>query len=133
MRIAIGDAVLQALRKARAPEAIGDLEIDEAWPRDGAVGHITIGLEPAEQGLGDITWLLARRFGQHHGGIGRDIAVRRVARRLGGDGGKVEVFGQLAGGLHGFQGRDDLADEVTIGVHARGIAHSSNFVTRPYS
>ena len=40
--------------------------------------------------LADAFWrarLLAGGLGQHHGGVGRDVAMGGIARRLGGDGG----------------------------------------------
>ena len=47
--------------------------------------------------------------------------MRRIARRLGGDGGKIELFRQFAGRLHGFQRADDLADEMAVGVQIGGV------------
>ena len=120
LRIAIGDARLQALAQPLAPEGVGDLEIDEARPRDGAVDHVGIGLEAHQQRLGDVARLLARGLGQHHGGVGRDVAMRRIARRLGGDGGEIERGRQFAGRLHGPERAFDLADEMAVGVHGRG-------------
>ena len=120
LRIAIGDPLLQALAQPLAPEGVGDLEVDEARTGDGTVDHVGVGFQAGQQRLGDVARLLARGLGQHHGGVGGDVAVRRIARRLGGDGGKIELFRQFAGRLHGAERAFDLADEMAVGVHAAG-------------
>ncbi len=56
--------------------------------------------------------------------------MRGIARRLGRNGGKIELFRQFTRGLHGLERRDDLADEMTVGIHAPGIAESAPFVIR---
>ena len=43
----------------------------------------------------------------------------QIARRLGRDGGKIELRRQFAGRLHGTQGGLDLADEMAVRVHGR--------------
>jgi hypothetical protein len=75
-RIAVGDALPQAVAQPLAPEGIGDLEVDEARPGDRAVDHVGIGFEAGEQRLGDVARFPPRGLGQHHGSVGGDVAVR---------------------------------------------------------
>ena len=121
LRIAVGDPFLQAVAQPLAPEGVADLEVDEAWPRHRAIDHVRIGLEAREQRLGDVARLLARGLGQHHGGVGRDVAMRRIARRLGRDRGEIQRRRQLARRLHGPERAFDLADEMAVGVHGARV------------
>ena len=43
-------------------------------------------------GVGELARLLAGILGEHHGGVGRHVAMRRVARRLDHDAGVIQTF-----------------------------------------
>jgi hypothetical protein len=117
LRIAISEARLEAVAQPLTPEAVAQPQVDEAWPRHGTFDDIGTGLQSDEQRLGDVARLFARRLRQHHGGVGRNVAVRRIAGRLGRDSGEIERLRQLARRLHGLERGFDLANEMTVGVH----------------
>ena len=63
---------------------------------------------------------MPRGLGQHHRGVGGEIAMRRIARRLDGEAGEIELGRQFARSLHGPQRGLDLTDEMTVGIHGAG-------------
>ena len=79
----------------RPPEIVAQAQVDEAGPRHGHRRDVgALGASGGEQ-LGQLHGRAPRRFRQYQRGVGRGIAVRRIARRLDGDALEVEP-GQLA-------------------------------------
>ena len=72
------------------PVGDGEMDIDEAGSRDRDIGDVRILLEPGDDLSAKRARIGAERLGQHHGGIGRDIAMAGVTRRLDGDAAEIE-------------------------------------------
>ena len=68
-----------------AQKASRQAQVDEARPGDLHARDVRIGLEPHRNLQGKLARLSSERLGQHHRRIGRDVAMRGVARRLGRD------------------------------------------------
>ena len=64
------------------------------------------------QFLGDIARFHTGRFRQHHRGIGRHIPMRRIARRLYGDGVKAQPLGQKPVGNQRIKGGQHEAADI---------------------
>ena len=57
-------------------------EIDEAGPGDVDFGNLVVGAQPLGDGFGQFARLFPGVLGKHHCGIGRHVAMGRIARRL---------------------------------------------------
>ena len=68
--------------KLCAPSIIGQAQIDKTRPCDINGRHILYRAQFCSQRLGQRARVHARRLRQHHGGIGRQIAMAGIARRL---------------------------------------------------
>ena len=93
------------------PDQIGQPQVQE--PRASHFGsrNPRVFRKSGGQGIGNHPRRLASGFGQHHRGIGRHVAMRRIARRLDRDVGQVEALRQRALGGHGPQfSHDQRAD-----------------------
>jgi hypothetical protein len=66
-------------------------KVDEARSGDVYFGDEIVGAEPLGDFLSQLARLLAGVLGERHRGIGRHIAVGRIARRLDHDAGEVGV------------------------------------------
>ncbi len=88
----IGAAVIGALGGDGAqhlvPDGVGETEVDEAGTGDLHRGHIGVVLEMLDQRRSDFARVLAQRLGDDHGGIGTQIAMGGIARRLDHDAGE---------------------------------------------
>ena len=73
-------------------------EIDEARPRDLDLGDQIVGAKLRRKGLGKFARLFAGILGEHHGGVGRHVAMGRIARRLDRDARQIDAGRQDAGG-----------------------------------
>ena len=82
--VAVGCAGEQDFPQAVTPEGIGDFQIDEPGPGDLGAKHRWNRLQSFGKQCCQIAWLHTRRLGQHHGGIGCDVAMGRIARRFDG-------------------------------------------------
>ena len=71
-----------ALRNAVDPGGRLKREIDEAWAGDLDLADQIVGAKLFRNRFREFARLLAGILGQHHGGIGRHVAMRRIARRL---------------------------------------------------
>jgi hypothetical protein len=84
-------------------------QVDKARPGDlGALHQIEL-LQLRHQRRRQSARIGARRLGQHHGGIGRQIAMGHIARRLHRHGGAVEARGQRARRLQSIERGGDMA------------------------
>ncbi len=79
-RSAVMPCLLQHLGDFRVIGVLGKKEVDEAGARDLDLGHRRAARQQAQQCVGQLAGILARRLGQLHGQIARKIAVLRVAR-----------------------------------------------------
>ena len=59
-------------------------------PATATLGDVGVGAQRGGERLGECARVLAGRLGQHHGGIGGEIAMAGVARRLDGDARQIE-------------------------------------------
>ena len=75
--------------------------------------------ERLDEQAGDRHRRLAGGLGQDQGGVGRGLAVRRIARRLDRDAAEVEPGRQLPLGLQAADGGDDEVEQLGERVHAR--------------
>ncbi len=72
-------------------------EIDEARPGDLHLHHARIAREIGDDQFGERARVHPRFLGQHHGGVGGEIAMRAVARRLDDDAAHIEPGRDLSG------------------------------------
>ena len=97
----IARAVLRAQlhRAAQRLDPGGRLEreIDEAWAGDVDLGDESVGAKLFRDRFGKLARFLAGILGQHHGGVGRDVAMRRIARRLDGHARLIDACRQDTG------------------------------------
>ena len=107
----------QHVGNARLPETVGDLQIDEAGSGDLHAGHLVHIGKPLGQALGDCARRQARGLGQHHGGVGRDIAMACLARRLRRHPRCIEPGRQAARCNQRLDLGDDLLADIGEGVH----------------
>ena len=114
---AVARAGLQGDPDLAAPEVVGQAQVDEA-----GLGDLDR-LDPRQvqkarrERLGDRERRAPRLLGQHERGVGRGIAVRRIARRLDGDPIGREVLRQLARRLAGGDRGQHVVLQVLERVH----------------
>src|SRR3546814_6716784 len=75
-------ALTEDQRQLVAPAVVGETQVDEARTGDARLGHLLELAEFGDEQVGACARGHSRGLREYHGGIGRDIAVRRVARRL---------------------------------------------------
>ena len=80
-----------------APDVGLERQIDEARTGDVNLGHQRFGAQCLGNGVGQFARLLAGVFRQHHRGVGRHVAVARIARRLDHDARQIGLAGQRRG------------------------------------
>ncbi len=83
-------AVLVAELMDAADDARRDVfhqeEVDEAGAGDLRLGDDVVGRQGADDGLSQLARIATGRLGQAHGDVGREVAVRGIARALHHDG-----------------------------------------------
>ena len=84
-RAAVIRAGIEDGGKLGMPVAIADPRLTKPGPGHFGRGDIRVGPQRFGDLLGQRSRVLAGRLGQHHRGIGREIAMRGVARRLDAD------------------------------------------------
>ena len=72
-------------------------QIDEAGTGDVDLGDQGIVAQPRGNLFGEIARLGLCLLGQHHGGIGRHVAVAGIARRLDHHAREIDALGPVAG------------------------------------
>ena len=77
-----GVALFKHSAHDRRPERGIDTHIDEAGAGNGNVGDAFGLLQPSGNGLCEVARLEAGGFGENHGRIGGDVAMRGVTRRF---------------------------------------------------
>ena len=87
-----------ALRSASIQAAGLEREIDESRAGDVDLGDQLVGAKLFGDRFGEFARLLAGILGQHHGGVGRHVAMRRIARRLDRDARLIDAGRQYARG-----------------------------------
>ena len=85
VRVAVGRARLQDRLELRCPELIGEAEVDEARACHFDGGDVRISFQPRGYPQRQLTRLHAERLRKQHRGVRRDVAMRGIARRFGGD------------------------------------------------
>ena len=95
-RIAVGGAGPQDVGEAPVPQVDVEAQVDESGPRHFGPGDTLQPLQAPGQEPGEVAGLHAGRLGQHHGGVGGDVAVPRLARRLHADPRAVEALREAA-------------------------------------
>ena len=96
-------------------------QVDEARARHLDLRHQVVGAQLFGDRLGQLARLLAGVLGQHHGGIGRHVAVGGLARRLDHDAGLVDPGRQDARGGQFAIGRADAFEDHGKDVLGRQI------------
>ena len=74
-----------------APGIVGQREVDEAGTGDRSRGYTGIGLDMPDDAFRQRARVGGGGFGQHHGGVGGEVAMRGVARRFDGHAGARRV------------------------------------------
>jgi hypothetical protein len=116
-RSAIGRAGAQHFREPRLPEHIAKPQIEEAGAGDRDRRHVGLALEPQLQFAGERARRDLRLLREHHRRIGREVAVRGIARRLDRDAGQVEAHGQFARAHHRLELGDHQAMKIREQIH----------------
>jgi hypothetical protein len=118
---------MAAMAASSASQLAGKAQVDEAGSGNFGAFHQRIGSPASRQSVrpGRADWWPCA-LGQHHRGIGGQIAMRRIARRLDRDIAARASGGQVALGLQGSQygidpGRIGGVKRV-ISVHARAVS-----------
>ena len=123
-RAAIGLAVTQHRRQLGLPDAGLQADVEEPRPRDFGGLHVRqLRQRPGDAGR-NIARLLPRRLSQHHRGVGREVAMRRIARRLDRHAARVEPGRQFAAG---YKPGNGIGNMRRISMVKRG---QSDFRTR---
>ena len=78
----IGVALLKHHAEHARPEGAREGEVDEAPPRDLDLVDVRVGGDERREAFGERARRLAPSLGQHHGGIGGEVAVRGILGRL---------------------------------------------------
>jgi hypothetical protein len=104
-------------REFVAPAVIGEAQVDETRAGDGGLGHFIERAEFGGEQFGKRARVGARWFGKHHRGVGGDVAVRRVARRLDADRAAVEPGRQGIAGDKRIEGGADMVGETAEQGH----------------
>ena len=81
---AVSRARLHRAAQRRDPGGGLEREIDEARAGDVGLGDDSVGAQFLRDCLGKLARFAAGVLGQHHGGVGGNVAMRRIARRLDG-------------------------------------------------
>ena len=106
---AVGRAFAQHREQFGRPDLGLQGEIDEAGTGDLDGSHQIVGAQFFRDLVGELARLDLGVLGQHHRGVGRHVAMARIARRLDHDAGEIDAGGPLA------LGRERGADR----LHAR--------------
>src|SRR6185312_8998014 len=110
-----------------APDVGPQRQVDEAGPGDVDLHHHVVGGQRRGDGVGELARLLAGVLGEHHGSVGRHVAVRGVLRRLDDDAPKVGARRQRRGDR--AHAREHVGKQVLGSVLRRGRAgHSAERV-----
>ena len=104
------------------PRALRDAQVDEARPGNLRALDIRIAAQVLDDLFGQRARIGARRLGQHHRGVGGNIAVCRIARRLHRDIGARSTGGQSA--LHLQRGEHGIDPLCKRGVNCVVIRHA---------
>ena len=123
-RAAVFGARLQHDAQLLAPDMGLQSEIDEAGPRDVDLRDQRLGAQRPGDGVGEFARLLTGVLRQHHGGIGRHVAVARIARRLDHDARKICVAGKRC--RRRAHAREHGGEKVLGAVHC-GCASNGNY------
>ncbi len=103
--------------KQALPVADGKPDVDEARTGDGDVGYVGIFLQLGDDDFGERARIGPQRLCQHHRGIGRDIAVACITRRLDGDAAEIELGSLFLDDINLFKGVLNPGFEVGKKVH----------------
>ncbi len=114
---AIGVALLEHHAQHARPEARLQRKIDEAGPGDLGAGDVGVRGEQRDDALGERAWGELRRLRQHHGGIGGEVAVGGVLRRLQRDAVDARVCRHDAVMLELLHRSQDMSVEPSKDVH----------------
>ena len=88
--VAICAAFFQHIQQGPAPDGVIELDVDEARTGGGRCGHVLNAFQRLDQQLSQHLWRHAGGLGQHHGGVGGEVAHAGLARRLHRDAGEIE-------------------------------------------
>jgi hypothetical protein len=109
--IAVGTAGAENLGELRPPKRILEPQIDEAGTRNLGVRHIGQVLKSGLELIGEDARRHARGLCKNHRRVGREIAVRGIARRLDRDPRRIETGRQRARVLQRLDlGHDDTVE-----------------------
>src|SRR3546814_15983302 len=70
-------------------------------------------------------------LGEYHRGVGCDVAMRGVARRLNADGAAVEPVGQAAAGDEAVERSGDMVGKAAAQGHVSGLSWIESIDARP--
>ena len=133
IRIAIGLAGRENIGHAALPETVGDPDVDEAGSGDLDRSHAVQPAQAFGYLPGQVARLRAGGFGEDEGGVGRHVAVFRVARRLAGHAVEIRVGGQVPGPGQRGQHPRDLVAKMAENVHAKRVRQRSAAISRSCS
>ena len=118
VRIAVRRPALEHAGESGAPETVIEAEVDETGARDLGRDHPGTIAKALGQLFAQFTRVHLGALGQHQGGVGRDIAMGGIARRLGRDAPGLEPRRQRAFRHKAFYRRHNFPLEVFEKVHS---------------
>ena len=116
-------------RQLAPPCVGGEPHIDEAGAGDADFGDVGQCLEPGRDQRGERARVGPCPLGQHHRGVGRQVAVRRVARRFDRERLAVEPRRQRALGFKGVEHFVEKGGLIGIKRHDAPLTHLGGDVT----
>ena len=115
---AIFVAGIEDCHQLAAPGRVGERQVDEAGARDRDRGDFVQLLQLRADLLGQRTRIGARRLGEDHRGIGGQISMRGVARRLDGDRTSLQPRRQVTGEDERIQSEVQMRGEACVERHS---------------
>ena len=107
-------------RQFVAPAIVRDAQVDEARPGNARFGHFADRRQFGDEQFGKGARARPCGLGEHHCGVGRNIAMRRVARRFDADRAAIEPGGQRLARDKRIQSGIDMGGKTAEQGHGSG-------------
>src|SRR3546814_10136068 len=100
--------------KLRPPGRIIETQVDEAGSGDFSAGHLVQRAQLLSDFFRQCARISLRALGKHHGGVRRQVAMRRIARRLYSDSLAGQIRRQYAFELESIRSEEHTCELQTI-------------------
>ncbi len=115
------------------PAVVDKPQVDEARASDARLGHFIERGEFGNKQVGERARVHAGGLGQHHRGVGRDVAMRGIARRLDADRAAIEPGGQGVAGGQRIERGTDMVGKTGEQGHGLGLSSIGKSLARALS